>query len=395
MAVGERRAGRSPLCRAARVLVALGVGLFAAVLAGCGGVGPDQEPAPASGEPQSIGIDNISIELPAGWNGYAIRIGRDDEVAVLWAANTPFSERSAWPEYPQQTLAALPQEGIAIEIVEQPRGIDLASWPLLAPPVRLADGYFLSESYEGQPAPHVSTQIIQARLADRALYIQVYFGRNSPDEEMRARADRVLATVTVAGGATETRGGGFVRFDDPPPPDPYAGWPLLVSPSGDSLRPPPGWAAAAAMYRPGKTPRPRAFFFASNRPLFGLPDRLVERVGRLPPSPAWAVANDLPADAVLLWVTEEEKGGESDEFPAIGRDWPGEDDFRPVEILTKSNPDVRWRRAGGSFRGYRFFVLIATGPAAAQADVELALKSAASLAISDCWRDVIDDCPDQ
>jgi hypothetical protein len=545
MAVAESRArSRRGMC-AARVLLAFALYLSAAALAGCGGAAANEEQARTSGEPRPVEIDGVSIALPAGWAAYTTRIGPDDAVAVIWAANTPFSERSARPEYPRRTLAALPADGVAVEIVTQPNGIDAAAFPLLSPPIRLADGYFLADAYEGQPAAHVSSQIIHARLADGALYVQVYFGRNEPGEELRALADEVLATLTVAGGVDETREDSFVRFHDPetgiagrypeswhraraltnlavprevlalatyplrggakagecapdtaradmppggaflwlleyrplrdelgndlplsrfpekpsrfetrrgdlgenlscflgpgysttfraagrpfqllvafggrptdgrlaevgaildgleferlppPPPDPYSGWPLLVSNSGDSLRPPPGWAAAAAMFPVETTRRPRTLFFASNRRLFGLPDRLSERVDGLPPGPSWAVATDFPADAVLLWVTEEEKGGELDEFPAIGRGWPGKHDFRPLALLTKANPEVRWRRAGGSFRGYRFSVLVGAGPTAAQADVELALRSGASLAVSGCWRDVIDDCPDR
>jgi len=531
-----------PFVGRAGALVALAVGL--AGIAACGGAATDGELERASGEARSIGLDDISIELPPDWDAYTTRIGPDDEVVVIWAASTPFSEASVRPEFPYRTLASLPEDAIAVEIVAQPAQSDAASWPLLSPPIRLADGDFLADAYEGQPAAHVSTQLIRARLGTRALHVQVYFGRNQPDEELRARADEVLATLTFAGGVSETREGGFVRFRDPetgiagrypegwhreraltnlavprevlalasyplrggakagecapdaaradippggaflwlleyrplrdelgndlplsrfapkparfdirrtdldenlscfsgpgyttafrvagrpfqllvafggeptderiaevaailnslafeglppPPPDPYAGWPLLVSNSGDSLRAPPGWAGAAASYTPGKAPRPRTLFFASNRPLFGLPERLVERADELPPSPAWAVANDFPPDGVLVWVTEERKGGVSAEFPAIERDWP-ESDLRPAEVLTKPNPELRWRRAGGSFSGYRFSLLIGVGPDASPADVELARKSAASLAVSGCWRDVIDDCPDR
>jgi hypothetical protein len=219
------------------------------------------------------------------------------------------------------------------------------------------------------------------RAAGRPFQLLVAFG-GEPTDERIAEVAAILSSLA------------FERLA-PPPPDPYAGWPLLVSNSGDSLRAPPRWAGAAATYAPGKTPRPRTLFFASNRPLFGLPDSLVERADELPPSPAWAVANDFPPDGVLVWVTEEDRGGVSDEFPAIDRDWPGDDDLRPAEVLTKPSPELRWRRAGGSFSGYRFSVLIGVGPDASPADVELALRSAASLAVSGCWRDVTDDCPDQ
>ena len=188
-----------------------------------------------------------------------------------------------------------------------------------------------------------------------------------------------------------------LRFDElpAPPPDPYAGWPLINDNPGDSLRPPPRWAAAAAMFPPGRTRRPRPLFFASNRPLAGLPHELVPHVDELPgPWPARAVADPFPADGVLLWVLEEEPGGASDEFPPIGRGWPRGDDFRPADAPAKADSELRWLRAGGSFRGYRFSVSIAAAPAATAADRELALKSAASLAVSGCWRDEVDDCSD-
>jgi hypothetical protein len=217
--------------------------------------------------------------------------------------------------------------------------------------------------------------------ADRPFQLLVAFGGEPSD-------DRLDEVESILDGLT---------FDPLPPlpSDPYAGWPLINDNPGDSLRPPPGWAAAAAMFPPGKTPRPRTLFFAGNRPLSGLPDRLVPHVDKLPRSPSSAVANDFPADGVLLWVTEEDKGGESPEFSRIGRGWPSRGDFRPAELFTQPNPELRWLRAGGSFRGYRFSVLIGIGPEASRPDIDLALKSAASLAVSGCWRDVIDDCPDE
>jgi hypothetical protein len=218
------------------------------------------------------------------------------------------------------------------------------------------------------------------RAADRPFQLLVAFG-GEPSED---RLDEVEAIVDG------------LEFDPlpPPPSDPYAGWPLINDNPGDSLRPPPGWAAAAAIFPPDGTPRPRTLFFAANRPLFGVPHRLVPHVDELPPSPSSAVARDFPRDGVLLWVTEEETGGVSHEFSPIHPGWPSRDDFRRAELVAKPNPELRWLRAGGSFRGYRFSVLIGSGPEARPADVELALKSAASLAVSGCWRDVIDDCPD-
>jgi hypothetical protein len=219
------------------------------------------------------------------------------------------------------------------------------------------------------------------RAADRPFQLLVAFG-GPPSDERLAEVETVLDSLDFANLP-------------PPPPDPYAGWPLISDSFGDSLRPPPGWAAAATTVQPEEA-RPRTLFFASNRPLFGLPSRLVPHVDSLPPSPSWAVTNDFPPDAVLLWAAEERKGAVSDEFPLIDRNWPHEDDFQSAELLTKPNPEVRWLRAGGSFRGYRFSVLIGTGPEASPDDIQLALKSAAALAVSGCRFEPadLDDCAD-
>jgi hypothetical protein len=224
--------------------------------------------------------------------------------------------------------------------------------------------------------------------AERPFQLFLAFGKDVTPERL-AQTEAILASL---------------EFDilPSPPPDPYAGWPLVNDPSGDSLRPPPGWPGAAVDYRPGQTPRPRLLFFTSNLPLWGLPKKLVARMDELPPLdqplPIGALANDFPSDGVIVWVVEEGRKGEwtlETGFAPITRDWPSRADFEHAEIATKPAPELRWVSAGGSFRGYRFSVWIGRGPRAREQDFELALKSAASLAVSGCWRDAYDDCPDE
>ncbi|MBA2383174.1 MAG: hypothetical protein H0V68_00705 [Actinobacteria bacterium] len=218
------------------------------------------------------------------------------------------------------------------------------------------------------------------RDADRPFQLWLFAGANVTDARLAAMGE------ILDGLAFEVL--------PAPPPDPYAGWPLVNDNPGDSLRPPPGWPAAAAMFPPQTTRRPRPLFFASNRPLFGLPARLVPHVDELPgPWPAHAVANEFPPDGVLLWIVEEERDDDPARFPPIDRDWPSADDFAPGAVLTKANPELRWLRAGGTFRGYRFSVWIGAGTEASAEDRALALKSASSLAVSGCRRDG-DDCPE-
>jgi hypothetical protein len=226
------------------------------------------------------------------------------------------------------------------------------------------------------PGPTYRTSF---RAADRPFDLLVAFGGHATDERLN-ETEAILNSLD---------------FDElpPPPPDPYAGWPLVTDNAGDSFHPPPDWAAASATFRPGVTPRPRPLFFASNRPLPGLPSRFVQHADGLPaPFPDEALAS-FPDDGVLVWALEEEKGGISAAFPAIGRAWPAHDDVQAAEPPTTSS-GVRWSRAAGSFRGYRFSVWIAAGERAGEADLERAVKSARSLAVSGCWRDRLDDCPD-
>jgi hypothetical protein len=114
------------------------------------------------------------------------------------------------------------------------------------------------------------------RAAGRPFRLFVAFGNQASDMRI-AQAEAVLNSLRF-------------RPLPPPPPDPYAGWQLLTTESGDSLRPPPGWPASAT-FMPRSLPRPRPLFFASNLPLPGLPARLVKSVKELPtPFPSQALA---------------------------------------------------------------------------------------------------------
>ena len=149
------------------------------------------------------------------------------------------------------------------------------------------------------------------------------------------------------------------------------------------------------MFLPVKTPRPRPLFFASNVPLPGLPQRLVPHVDELPAPFPRAALDDFPPAGVLLWVLEEEKGGPSPGYPTVERGWPSPSAFAGIRTkLAPDAPELRWLRAGGSFRGYRFSVWVASGSRASEDDLRLAVKSGASLAVSGCWRDGVQDCRD-
>jgi hypothetical protein len=149
--------------------------------------------------PRTLGLGGLTVELLGGWHGFAKDIGPPHlQVPALYVANVP------WPDRGQNlavsdTLEAferLPPNGIVVAASASPSGGEEFR-RVLRRPVRLSDGHFLADMYEGQPAPHVSSQIISVRLGERALSIQIYFGRNDPSDEMRAEANRVLATLQV------------------------------------------------------------------------------------------------------------------------------------------------------------------------------------------------------
>lgn len=409
----------------------------------------------------------------------------------------------------QQFLERLPRDGAVVTAQSSWFLPEPVARTTLRQPITLTEGRFFAESYEGQPAPNVSMQLISGRVGDRFVNLQVFFGRTDPDERMRADAEEVLGTLEVSGrpaapappgwrkhhapelGLDATLPGGWHLADEPltsideprevlalasypltggdgvnpcvdvkpveampadgaliwllehraalplerfpprpkthelarddlrrgvcgaplglhtafrdadrlfqlwllfgehvsdvrlaetgqilsglsfdglpaPPPDPYGGWPWLSTGAGDSLRTPPAWST--------ETETPTALFFAANRQL---------------------TLENTPRDGVLLWVVEEDDrkpaGGD---FLPIDHQWPRQHHFRPAEPPTKTTPGLRWLRAGGEWRGHRFSVWIASGPDAAEEDRKLALKSAASLAVSGCRSAGNFDCGD-
>jgi hypothetical protein len=436
-------------------------------------------------EQRRLELGGLSVELPVGWNGFTRQEGHENDSPTVFAASIAWPEGVAVDELARQ----LPPDGVAVAAVSSWLVPHEVARTTLDQPITLAQGRFLAESYEGQPARNVSTQLVFGRVGDRYLWIEVLFGRNDPNERMRADAEAVLATLRVSGrppapappgwrkhrapevGLHATLPAGWHLADEPltgieeprevlalatyplagsdraspcpfepmpapadgaliwlveyrsdplpsrfprrtttheltrddlrpgfcgaplghhatfrdagrlfqlwllfgeqvtdvrlaevaqilsglsfeglpaPPPDPYGGWAWLSTDAGDSLRAPPSWATRAG--------RTGELFFAAKR-------------------------------GVVLRVVEEGRHAKG-EFRAIDHAWPREHHFRPVE----APPGLRSLRAGGEWQGHRFAVWIASGPDATEEDRQLALKSAASLAVSGCRPDGRNRC---
>lgn len=378
-----------------RRLVQLAALAAVSVLAGCGSAGAepseDRDAGSIAFEDPELGL---SVEYPAGWHraDALTNVVMPRELVALATYPLQGGGQGGGPCAAKRDLDAIPPDGALIWLREyrplrgdvwaelrrsnfppRPERLEISREDLHPNSCTTGVGY----------APRVSglSYTTSFRDAERPLQLSLVFGSQVTEARL-AEVERILETLRLG-------------ELPPPPPDPYARWPLLTDNPGDSLRTPPGWPAAGAMFPPGETPRPRPLFFTSNRPLNGLPSRLTPHVDRLPrPWPAEAIAEGFPADGVLLWVLEERPGADSEIFPPIARGWPSEEDLQPVSAPTEAHPGLRWLRAGGTWKGYRFSAWIVSGPEASAGDRALATKSAASLAVSGCWRNGVQDCPD-
>jgi hypothetical protein len=346
---------------------------------------PQAETVAAAPAPTIHFVDReaaLSLRYPRGWHRPArlTKIIYPRERLAL--ASHPLPRNDTIGEcQAQHSLERMPPDGVFIYLLEfrPPRGKVWAE-------IRRRD-------FRPRPKPfritHRSPQRNVGCYQGRS-YALMFRDADRPFRLFVAFGDKVSSTRIAQAQAVLNS----LRFrPPPPPPDPYAGWALLTTESGDSLRPPPGWPASAT-FMPRSLPRPRPLFFTSNMPLPGLPAKLVSTVKQLPtPFPTQAL-DAFPATAVLLWVLEEPKGGPSAAFPAMIRHWPA-GAFQPARNGPAMQwPTLAWLRAGGSFRGYRFSVWIVSGPDASQSDRALAPKSAASLALSGCLRDNTTHCPE-
>jgi hypothetical protein len=219
--------------------------------------------------------------------------------------------------------------------------------------------------------------LLRFRDADRPLQIMVALGPKAAVSRRRA-VERVLDGLRFAPLP-------------PPPPDPYAGWPTLVDESGDSLRAPPRWTSLVTAI-PRRLPRPRTLFLTASHRLAGLPAGRRRRVAALPAPGVTPGLGQLPAGAVVLWLTEERRGGPSAAFPPLvpHQPWPAARDFEDTGSGPAERwPALSWRRAGVSWRGLRFAAWIAGGREAAPRRIALAEQAAASVGLSSALR----DCP--
>jgi hypothetical protein len=121
----------------------------------------------------------------------------DQPIPVAWAGNVPFLDDPGQTAFPDATVRKLPPDGIVIETVGPRPYTGTDDFPSLALPLRLSDGFFVSDEYEGQPAPNVSLYVIDSRIDGGVLNVLVWFGRNKPTAGMTAEANDALSTLSI------------------------------------------------------------------------------------------------------------------------------------------------------------------------------------------------------
>ena len=66
-------------------------------------------------------------------------------------------------------------------------------------PLTLSQGFCSHDQYETQPAPHVSTCLVDAMVGEELLNVTVWFGRNFPSDETYTQANAQLARLVLPG----------------------------------------------------------------------------------------------------------------------------------------------------------------------------------------------------
>lgn len=340
------------------------------MLAGCAaGAETSAAPQADAGATRAQAGAGVSVSRPRGWQLTVAPI-----TALTFPAErlllTSYPTRRGGNCGPDRAARDLPPGGALLYLFEyRPRRGDV--WRSLRRrdfPPRPARFALRRDDLGSFECWRVPSYLIRFRAADRPFQLHVALGRNA-SAARRAQVLRVLDGMRFAALPA-------------PPPDPYAGWRLRTDEIGDSIRIPPGWAAAATT-APRRYPRPRALFFTSNRRLPGLAPGEGRAARRLPgPFPTRAL-NAFADDGVLLWIREEPRGPASGAFERLPRrPWPRGADFASVRTGPAARwPRLRWERAAAAARRHRFAIWLVSGPAASDRDRGLARKAAAALAL--------------
>lgn len=138
-------------------------------------------------------LQEFSVTFPVAWSDSVAEADFGLPDSSIWASNIAALQSPSDTSPPEELLRGLPAHGIVVlvEASIEPEAC-ASTWSL-----HLAASDILASSYEGQPAPRVSSGSTYAIRGGRCLFSQAWFGVNDPSEAMVARVNRILASVEV------------------------------------------------------------------------------------------------------------------------------------------------------------------------------------------------------
>ncbi|MGH2577683.1 MAG: hypothetical protein ACRDG9_08055, partial [Actinomycetota bacterium] len=121
------------------------------------------------------------------------------DLPMVWAANVPFSPEESTSGFPNITVRGLPPNGIVMTVIGPREYTGDTVFPPATFPLTISQGFCSHDQYETQPAPRVSRCLVDTMVGDQLLNVTVWFGMNTPSEEMYDEANAQLARLVVPG----------------------------------------------------------------------------------------------------------------------------------------------------------------------------------------------------
>lgn len=142
-----------------------------------------------------------TFEPSEGWNLVHTTIDPNggQGLPIVWAANVPFSPDDSASGFPSRTLRDLPEDGIVMTVIGPREYTGDTVFPPATFPLTISQGFCSHDQYETQPAPHVSTCLVDTMVGDELLNVTVWFGTNVPSDEFYEQANAQLARLVLPG----------------------------------------------------------------------------------------------------------------------------------------------------------------------------------------------------
>lgn len=142
---------------------------------------------------RSVVLQEFRVTLPAKWSHSVSEAAFGLPDSTVWTSNMPAPQSPSDTIPPDELLQTLPPRGIVVLAEARIEPEACASTSSL----HLAASDILGGSYEGKPAPNVSSGSTYAVRGGRCLFAQAWFGVKDPSEQILAEVDRILSSIEV------------------------------------------------------------------------------------------------------------------------------------------------------------------------------------------------------